>query len=306
MSTPHIVRVAACAYPVERLSSFAQYEDKQARWVEDASGQGAQLLVFPEYASMELSSLLGDEARATLEAELSGVQPFLAPMLQLFASLAARFNVHVLSPSFPEQIAGVARNRARLHAPSGESVVVEKQQMTRFESEQWGIAPGEAGAHVIDSALGTIGVAICYDSEFPLLVRRQVEAGADLVLVPSCTETLAGHHRVQIGSRARALENQCYVVQAPTVGQAPWSHAIDDNHGAAGIYGPVDSAVKSDGVIAQGAIDAPGWVIAELDFDALARVRAHGQVRNYRDWSQPAHVAGRVERLALRRRSPSR
>jgi predicted amidohydrolase len=171
--------------------------------------------------------------------------------------------------------------------------------MTRFESEEWGIAPGESGAHVIDSALGTLGVAICYDSEFPLLVRRQVEAGADLVLVPSCTETLAGYHRVAIGSRARALENQCYVVQAPTVGQAPWSHAIDDNHGAAGIYGPVDSSLKSDGVLAQGEIDAPGWVVAELDFDALARVRADGQVRNYSDWSMPAHVAGRVERLAL-------
>jgi predicted amidohydrolase len=300
LSTQPIVRVAACAYPIEKLSSFAQYEDKQARWVEDASGQGAQLLVFPEYASMELSSLLGGEARSTLAAELSCVQPLLAPMLQVFASLSARFNVHILSPSFPEQVAGVARNRARLHAPSGQSVVVEKQQMTRFESEEWGIAPGDKGAHVIDSALGTLGVAICYDSEFPLLVRRQVEAGADLVLVPSCTETLAGYHRVAIGSRARALENQCYVVQAPTVGKAPWSHAIDDNHGAAGIYGPVDSSLESDGVLAQGQLDVPGWVVADLDFDALARVRADGQTRNYRDWSMPAHVGGRVERLALR------
>jgi len=304
VSTPPVarptVRIAACAYPIEKLSSFAQYEDKQARWVEDASRQGAQLLVFPEYGSMELSSLLADDARSTLAAELAGVQPLLPRMLELFASLSTRFDVHILSPSFPEQLAGVARNRARLHAPGGQAVVVEKQQMTRFESEEWGIAAGESGAHVIDSALGTIGVAICYDSEFPLLVRRQVEAGADLVLVPSCTETLAGYHRVEIGSRARALENQCYVAQAPTLGKAPWSHAIDDNHGAAGIYGPVDSAMSSDGVIARGPIDVPGWVIAELDFDALARVRADGQVRNYRDWSRPAHVAGGVGRLALR------
>jgi predicted amidohydrolase len=187
----------------------------------------------------------------------------------------------------------------RLHAPSGEAVVIDKQQMTRFESEEWGIAPGETG-HVVDSALGTIGVAICYDSEFPLLVRRQVEAGADVVLVPSCTETLAGYHRVAIGSRARALENQCFVLQAPTLGQAPWSHAIDDNHGAAAVYGPVDSSLSSDGILAQGQLDVPGWVIADLDFDALTRVRADGQVRNYRDWSRALHIAGRVERLQLR------
>jgi predicted amidohydrolase len=296
-----VLRVAACAYPIERLTSFAQYEDKQARLIEDASSQGAKLLVFPEYGSMELSSLLSSGEQRTLASELAGVQRFLAPMLELFAKLSAQYGVHVLSPSFPEQLSapGVTRNRARLHAPSGEAVVIEKQQMTRFESEQWGIAEGET-AHVVDSALGTLGVAICYDSEFPLLVRRQVEAGADLVLVPSCTETLAGYHRVAIGSRARALENQCFVLQAPTLGQAPWSHAIDDNHGAAAIYGPVDSSLWSDGIVAQGAIDVAGWVIADLDFEALARVRADGQVRNYRDWSRPLHIAGRVERLQLR------
>jgi len=300
VTTP-LLRVAACAYPIEELSSFAQYQDKQARLIEEASESGAKLLVFPEYGSMELSSLLSSAEQSTLASELAGVQRFLPPMLELFAKLSMHYGVHVLSPSFPERLdtLGVTRNRVRLHAPSGEAVVIEKQQMTRFESEQWGIAEGEA-AHVVDSGLGTLGVAICYDSEFPLLVRRQVEAGADLVLVPSCTETLAGYHRVAIGSRARALENQCFVLQAPTLGRAPWSHAIDDNHGAAAIYGPVDSAMSSDGVVAQGAIDVPGWVVADLDFDALARVRADGQVRNYRDWSRPLHIAGRVERLQLR------
>lgn len=292
------LRVAACAYPVEALASFAQYEDKQARLVEEARARGAELLVFPEYASMELSSLLAPGERDTLARELGGVQRYLAPMLQVFADLSTRHGVHVLSPSFPEQLAGSARNRARLHAPGGASVVIEKQQMTRFEREEWGIAGGEHAA-VVDTALGTLGVAICYDSEFPLLVRRQVEAGADLVLVPSCTETLAGYHRVAVGSRARALESQCFVVQAPTVGRAPWSHAIDDNHGAAGVYGPIDSSLSSDGVLAQGDLDAPGWVIADLDFAALARVREHGQVRNHRDWSNPQHLTGRIERLKL-------
>jgi predicted amidohydrolase len=286
---------------MERLASFADFEAKQARWVADAAARGAKLLVFPEYGSMELSSLLSAEEQRTLASELAGVQRFLAPMLAVFAKLSTEHGVHILSPSFPERLDAldITRNRARLHAPSGELVVIEKQQMTRFESEEWGIAPGEA-AHVIDSALGTIGVAICYDSEFPLLVRRQVEAGADLVLVPSCTETLAGYHRVAIGSRARALENQCFVLQAPTLGKAPWSHAVDDNHGAAAVYGPVDSSLSSDGIVAQGALDVPGWVIADLDFDALARVRADGQVRNYRDWSRVLHIAGRVERLPLR------
>jgi predicted amidohydrolase len=298
---PAKLRVAACAYPIEPVTSFEQYADKQTRLVAEASARGAKLLVFPEYASMELASLVPEAERRTLAAELHSVQPWLGPMLELFTRLATSHDVHILSPSFPEHLSAVrtTRNRARLHAPSGASATIEKQQMTRFESEEWGILPGERGT-VIDSALGTLGVAICYDSEFPLLVRRQVEAGADLVLIPSCTDTFAGYHRVSLSARARALENQCFTVVAPTVGSAPWSHCVDENHGAAAVNGPVDRGFADDGVLVQGALDQPGWVYAELDFAALARVREGGQVRNHRDWELPAHLSGGLERISCK------
>ena len=91
---------------------------------------------------------------------------------------------------------------------------------------------------MFDTTLGRIGVAICYDSEFPLLVRAMAEAGAEVVLVPSCTERISGYHRVRTGARARALENQIATVVSPTVGDALWSPAVDHNVGAAGIYVP--------------------------------------------------------------------
>ena len=62
------------------------------------------------------------------------------------------------------------------------------------------------------------GIAICYDIEFPLPVRAQCEAGARLLLVPSCTDTEAGATRVRVGCLARALENRCFVAQAVTAG----------------------------------------------------------------------------------------
>jgi predicted amidohydrolase len=148
---------------------------------------------------------------------------------------------------------------------------------------------------VFDTELGTLGVAICYDSEFPLLVRRQVAAGANLILVPSCTDTLAGYHRVHLSCRARALENQCFVVQAVTVGDAPWSIPLDRNVGAAGVYGPVEQSVFPDGVVAQGKLNQSGWVYADLDLDAIARARREGQVHNHQDWDLAAHLEGTVE-----------
>jgi predicted amidohydrolase len=294
------LRVAACAYPIERLGSFVEFAQKQELLVERAVQEGARLLVFPEYASMELTSVLPEAEQGDLSRELSALQTLLPAFLATYADLAKRHGVYILGPSFPEHSAASDsfQNRIRLHAPSGDMGVSEKMQMTRFEREEWGIAPGEC-SRVFHTELGVIGVAICYDVEFPLLVRRQVEAGAEIILVPSCTDTLAGYHRVALSCRARALENQCFVVQAPTVGGAAWSIAVDQNWGAAAVYGPVDRGFASDGVVAQGALDAPGWVFGDLDLAELARVRREGQVTNHRDWALPGHLAGRLESVSL-------
>ncbi|MCE8472812.1 amidohydrolase, partial [Rhodovulum sulfidophilum] len=125
----------------------------------------------------------------------------------------------------------------------------------------WNVHPGGPLA-LFDTALGRIGVLICYDCEFPLLARALVEAGAEILLVPSCTDTLAGYWRVRIGAMARALEGQCVVVQSPTLGEAPWCPAVDVNIGAAAIYGPPDTGFPSTGILAEGALNAPGWVHA--------------------------------------------
>jgi predicted amidohydrolase len=293
------VRVAACAYPIERLDAFATFRNKQTALVHAAVQVGARLLVFPEYASMELSSVLPAEEQGDLARELDGLQRLLPEFLHLYTELAREQGVYILGPSFPERGEdGAFRNRIRLHAPSGNVGVTEKMQMTRFERDEWGIAPGTQ-QRVFDTELGVLGVAICYDVEFPVLVRRQVEAGAEIILVPSCTDTLAGYHRVALSCRARALENQCFVVQAPTVGGAAWSIAVDQNWGAAAIYGPVDRGFASDGIVAQGALDTPGWVVGELDFGALARVRSEGQVTNHRDWDLPGHLRGALECVAV-------
>jgi predicted amidohydrolase len=95
---------------------------------------------------------------------------------------------------------------------------------------------------------------------------------------------LHGFNRVQFSARARALENQCFVAVAPTVGDAPGLATLDENHGFAAVFGPVDRGFPEDGVIAAGAMDAPGWVFADLDFAALDAVRADGAVRNFFNW----------------------
>ena len=284
------VRVAAAQYAPTFLASWAAYEAKVERWVREAVADGAGALAFPEYFSMELASLFAPEIYASLDRQLYEMQALAEPFVRLFAELAKRYAVTIVAGSFPFRVpTGEYRNRSFLFRPEGTHVHQDKIQMTRFESETWLIS-GADRVDTFETAFGAVGIAICYDGEFPLIARKQAEAGARVIFVPSCTDTLAGYHRVRIGAQARALENQCYVVHASLVGDAPWSPAIDVNVGAAAIYTPVDYGFPPDGVLAIGELGVSGWVFADLELDRMAEIRATGQVFNFRDWPGQANI----------------
>jgi len=278
------VKIATAQYDISFLADWRAYCDKSERWVAEAAAGGANILLFPEYNSMELASLFGQEVYSSLSGQLAAMQTVLNEYLALFQALAQRYQCLIQAGSFPvRQASGQYRNRAYLFFPDGRVEFQDKLMMTRFENEQWLISSGEE-LKCFDTDYGKIAVNICYDSEFPLLARQQVAAGANLILVPSCTDTLAGYHRVKIGCQARALENQCYVAQACLVGEAPWSEAVDVNIGAAAVYTPVDRGFPDNGVLACGELNRVQWVYAELSLAGIAAVRAQGQVFNYRDW----------------------
>ena len=276
--------LATAQYDISFLPDWAAYRAKITQWVAQAHANGASLLLFPEYFSMELASLFDATVYQHLARQLTALQTVLPDFQQLFQALAQQYGITIAAGTFPVQQAdGRYTNRAYLFHPDGSWDFQDKLQMTRFEHEQWHISAGDS-LKVLDSAVGKLGICTCYDSEFPLLARALVERGANLILVPSCTDTLAGYYRVRIGCQARALENQCYVVQAALVGNAAWSEAVDINTGAAAVYTPVDYGYPADGILQMGELNQVQWVYAEIDPSALAHVRSHGQVFNYRDW----------------------
>lgn len=283
MSRP--LRIAAAQFPVSEPRSWHEVERQIGDWVARAAGEGAQLLVFPEYAAMTLAAFFPEAVRRDLQAQLEALQGLRDDYVALHARLARQHGVHLLAGSFPVRVGTGYRNRAQLFAPGGGSGWQDKWTMTRFENEQWGIGAGDT-LKVFDTSLGRLGIAICYDVEFPLLVRAQVEAGATLILAPSCTDTVAGYWRVRIGAQSRALENQCAVIQAPLIGEAPWSPAVDVNVGAAGVYTPPDRGLPDNGILALGEWNQPQWLYADVDPARLAAVRAEGQVLNHRDWAR--------------------
>lgn len=285
------VKIASAQYDISFLDNWQAYQDKSERWVAEAAAQGAKILLFPEYNTMELASLFGQAVYSSLEKQLAEMQSLLAGFISLFQGLAQHHQCLIQAGTFPVRLeSGDYHNRAYLFFPDGRVDYQDKLMMTRFENEQWLITRGEE-IKCFNTDYGRIAINICYDSEFPLLARQQAEAGANLILVPSCTDTLAGYHRVKIGCQARALENQCYVVQSCLVGEASWSEAVDVNIGAAAVYTPVDKGFPDNGILSCGDLNAVGWVFAELALDDIAAVRVQGQVFNYRDWPLQEHFA---------------
>jgi predicted amidohydrolase len=269
----HAWRVAA----VRTLNDYAQHLDR----VVAAGAAGAELLLLPEYACMEAAAAVADQP--TPAGELAAACRMQDQLLEIMIGCAQRHKIWLMPGSLPFEAQGRIYNRAPLITPEGRMAFQDKRVMTRFEAESWGVRAG-APPGVFDTPWGIIGASICYDCEFPMLTRAQVARGAWVILVPACTDTLHGFNRVRISARARALENQCFVAVAPTVGLAPWSATLDENHGKAGIYGPIDRGFSAGGVIAEGEMDAEGWVFATLDPASVETVRAEGAVLNHADW----------------------
>ncbi len=291
------MKVAACKYPVGEPGDFDAFAAKQRALLGDARARGAHLAVLPEYLALELASGFGAAVRGDLGASLAALQPLRADWLALYAGLARELGLWINAGSFLLADGhGRYRNRSDLFAPDGGHLWQDKLRLTGFEKASGLIAPGDA-LKVFEVDGVRAGIAVCYDCEFPLPVRAQCEAGARLLLVPSCTDTEAGATRVRVGCLARALENRVFVAQAVTAGEAPWSPALDANTGEAALVAPMDVGLPHDGMLVQ-TRGSEAWAIAELDFDGLDAGRAQAQVANDRDWHAqyfPSVLRARLE-----------
>lgn len=275
--------VAAAQYPLDELESMAAYRAKITRWVEDAVGQGAELLVFPEYGSMELSGI-GGRGR-DLMGSISAVAELVPEIIALHRELARKHGVMIVAGSNPQVMGEATCNVAQVFGPQGQHEHFVKLMPTPWERNPWNISAGRT-LKVFDIGKTKVGLVICYDIEFPLLSRALAEAGAEIILAPSDTETEWGYWRVRTGAQARALENQLYTVHSPVVGPAPFCEACANNVGMAGFFAPQDRGLPVDGVLGLGTMNQPQWLVRTLDLDLLHAVRNSGGVRTFAHWQE--------------------
>lgn len=277
------ITVSAAQYPITEHATFSVWAAHTETWVSEAAISGSNLLVFPEYGSMELVSIFSKEIRQDIQWQVKELDSLKDEFCNVFAHLAQKYRMIIIAPSIPIIEEGRNVNRAFVFSEKGLVGYQDKFFMTRFENEEWGIESGEKILTLFKAPWGSFGIQICYDVEFGIGSQLLSQAGATVIISPSCTETIRGATRVHVGARARALENQVYSVVAQTVGNAFWSPAVDINYGFAACYCTPDRNLPEEGIVSIKTPQEEGWLHTSLNLSLIEEVRNSGQVFNFKD-----------------------
>lgn len=235
------------------------------RLLTQAAAQGARFALLPE--NFPLMGLREEDKRTIAEPDGHG------PIQAMLQRVAREQQLWIAAGTYPAQSATGERVRARLalYAPDGSmhchydklhlfDVELPGGRESYFESR--GIEPGE---HVVTAAIGdaVLGFSICYDLRFPELYRQQVARGANVLLVPAAFTATTGAAHWHTLLRARAIENQCFVIAANQGGQHENGRAT---YGHSVIYDPWGECLAE-------ADTGEAIICAELDFAALHALR---------------------------------
>lgn len=276
------LKIALAQYPITYHSTFENWKNHTHNWVRLAVEKGAQLIVFPEYGAMELVSLFSKNIQSDLKTQLIEMQSLLTDFVDTFKELAKKYACILVAPSFPVCVEKKFVNRVYVFSAQNTGFQ-DKWFMTRFENENWGVSSISSILTVFETSFFKFGIQICYDIEFPIGSHLLCQNDIDLLLVPSCTDSMRGLNRVHVGAKARAMENQIYVAVSQTINHAEWSPAVDVNIGLAAIYTSPDINLPENGIYSASELNKECWLIETLDFQKNKFIQSKGQVLNRLD-----------------------
>ncbi|MGM0605567.1 MAG: nitrilase-related carbon-nitrogen hydrolase [Halobacteriota archaeon] len=199
--------------------------------------------------------------------------------LEVIAAEAADRNAVVVGGSYYRRTdEGQIVNRLATADPSGRRTTYDKCHPTPNERSN-GVTAGDAEPPMIEHRGVSIGVLTCYDVEFPGRARSLVDRGAEVLAVPSWTETDAGFERVRRCSAARAVENQCFVAQVPLVGE----YGDATGSGRSAVFAPCDDILGPHGTRLSLPRDDRSAASVTVALDRLRQSRREAAVRPYTD-----------------------
>ena len=274
------VRLAVVQYQLRTLKDFDGFA-KQCEFFIDAASTDyqADFIVFPELFTTELLSFVPTTRPGLAARKLAEFTP---QYLELFTDLAIRYNINIVGGSQFVVEDEVLYNVSFLFRRDGTLGKQYKIHVTPSERHWWGVSPGNR-VEVFETDCGTIAIQICYDIEFPELVRIAAQKGAAIIFCPFNTDTRHGYLRIRNCAMARCVENHVYVAVSGCTGNLPFVENADLHYAQSAVFTPADAEFARDAIGAESQANIETMIIHDVDVELLRRHKHHGDVQNWND-----------------------
>lgn len=286
------MKVASSQYRARKLQSLQDFEDHVEWHVRTAHEQGAELLVLPEFFSIELLTLHQFEIKAMDDIrkifEWFGKE-YADYIRQTCGGFARQYGITLAAGTHFVYHAeeGCYYNTAYLFGPDGtqyEQNKIHPSYEMVYNKEL--TTPGKK-LDVFEINGVKYGIAICYDNSFPEIARILCRMGADIILAPTCCLDEWGQSRNILFAQARASENQVYVINSQLIGSIPFPSHIPYGFtfsGRSGIYAPIQPMIgTADAIVSQGDANVETVVVGDINLEYLRFIRENGHNRNRTD-----------------------
>ena len=274
------VRVGLVQWQMRSYQTLDDVFEQVEFFIDAVAGYKSDFVLFPEYFNAPLMAKFNNMGEAQ---SIRALAQYTEDIRDRFINLAIKHNINIITGSTPYvKEDGGLYNVGFLCRRDGTYEMYEKIHVTPDEVKSWGLSGGKK-VQTFDTDCAKIGVLICYDVEFPELSRLMADQGMQILFVPFLTDTQNGYSRVRVCAQARAIENECFVVIAGSVGNLPRVHDMDIQYAQSGVFTPCDFAFPTDGKRAEATPNTEMILVSDVDLDLLNELHTYGSVRNLRD-----------------------
>ncbi len=274
-----VVRVGLVQWQMRNFEELEHLVDQVEFFVDAVSDYGADFVLFPEFFNAPLMQKFNHLEKYEAIRRLAD---YTIPLRDIFIKFALSYNINIIAGSMPILENNKLYNISYLCRRDGSYDSYKKIHITPDERNTWGLVGGNE-IKVFDTDCGKIGILICYDIEFPELSRLLADQGVQILFVPFLTDTQNSYNRVRICARARAVENECYVVIAGSVGNLPKVENMDIQFAQSAVFTPSDISFPTNAISGETTPNTEMTLIVDLDLDLLKELHIHGTVTNLLD-----------------------
>jgi len=273
------VRLGLVQWKMRLYKNIEELYEHLEFYIDVVSGYSSDFILFPELFN---APLMSEYNHLTETQSIRELAQFTEDIRKKFSELSIKYNVNIITGSMPFIENEKLINIGYLCRRNGTYSRYEKIHITPNEKHYWGIQGGSQ-IKIFETDCAKIGILICYDVEFPELSRILADQGMQILFVPFLTDTQNAYTRVKHCAMARAIENECFVAIAGSVGNIPKIKNMDIQYAKSAVFTPADFQFPTDGMKAETSANNETVLIVDVDLNLLKELHYHGSVTNLKD-----------------------